>query len=411
MCERFPLILSTGHRCHVFVAYPIFVLAAKTPLRDFSGSAHCYVNVHSALHVGVSYNIPTIPDVMLTYLVSHVSIFHGRYDLIFWVCCFVWALDRLMRFLRVLSFNPKFWNTRAEVDYDENSNIVRLEVSTGSSRSLYRHVPGAFYYVYLLNDLRFWESHPFTMASVQTLRESEADTASRRSSDHPAEAATLLSEQERDMSREGGVHGAAESGSTLTFIIRPYDGFTKRLREKAMETLPKPAPLRVLIEGPYGHTQPFHRYNSVFFIVGGTGIAVPLAYLDSLCHSTSQIQSIRIVWAVRQATFAADVLKRDLGRFVGHEKLSVDVFTTRDEDAAAEQELYQDSITSNFRLRHGRPDIQDEVDCAAADGGVGSLAVVASGPASMSDDARRAVVHSLNTWKCPIEFFHESFNW
>lgn len=328
-----------------------------------------------------------------------------------WVSCFIWVLDRLLRILRIVSFNPKFWNTKAEVSYDPDSNIIRLEIPKAASTSLYRHEPGAFYYIYVLSDSHFWESHPFTMASSHTRCESGTEPTHLRPSSAVSNVATALLQPTFSASS----HDIAEDSTTrsfsntMTFLIRPYDGFTERLRNTAIVAGPQPASLRILVEGPYGHTQPFHRFENIVFVVGGSGIAVPLAYLETLCQS-SQTQSIRIIWAARQAVFVDDVLKRDFGGFVRHEKLSIEIYVTREEHSEDGGQLDEDS-TTGVHIHYGRPDIGGGVESAVQDATFGSLAVVASGPSSMSDDVRRAVVEALKTWNRPIEYFQESFNW
>jgi len=91
----------------------------------------------------------------------------------------------------------------------------------------------------------------------------------------------------------------------MVFIIHPYDGFTGRLRESAISGSINH---RVLVDGPYGETQPFHKYENVLFIVGGTGIVVPLSYLDMHLNKNSRTTSVQIIWAVREHDFLTAVV-------------------------------------------------------------------------------------------------------
>ncbi|CAK7211544.1 hypothetical protein SCUCBS95973_001151 [Sporothrix curviconia] len=485
-------------------------------------------------------------------MLFHVSIFHGTYDFFFWSCLIIWIADRVMRSLRIVAFNPLFWTTRAKATYDPNSNIVRVVVPYTSS--LYQPKPGTYYYLHVLNDKRFWESHPFTVATVTTLNKSVGDDATaigkrRRSqpqavelddqSDVQSDRGSVMGDNSDDgdddivsansptlqvdqdtgesagllyngnygstqshnpyQERPSSSHTAATShsiasssavpppahaASALTFLIRPYDSFTGRLRDKAaaaanpgyssvdfsagyVPSSPAPANLRVLVDGPYGHAQRFDDdYDSLLFVVGGSGIVVPLSHLTGLGrdhtlspNSRRRLKSIRIVWAVREAAFAAEVLREDLKEVFANDdegnggtKVTLDIHVTRSKpfvigDAADDEMLANDadddelennddnddndddigsrpSVTISHRpskdrprsmddspfdgplpkavrVLYERPDVRGEVECAAKRGRKGpnganrKLGVIACGPGRMADEARRAVVDVL----------------
>lgn len=194
---------------------------------------------------------------------------------------------------------------------------------------------------------------------------------------------------------------------SMMFLIRPYDSFTSRLKDTAAAPWPTPASLRVLVEGPYGHTQPFADFENVLFIVGGSGIAVPLAYLHTLI-SSSRTRSIQIVWAAREIALAEDVLNEDIGDLIESKKLSLTICITH-------QETPGDDALSSFpkaiNVQYRRPNVSGAVEDAAKAAGTQSLAVVACGPARMADDARRAVVNQLSEKTPRVEYFEESFKW
>ncbi|KAI0132934.1 ferric reductase like transmembrane component [Xylariales sp. AK1849] len=323
--------------------------------------------------------------IILASMWGHVSIFKGSYNPIIWVCCAVWILDRIMRVTRTLLFNPQFWSTRARATYDRDANMVRLCIPL--SASLYSPRPGTFYYLHLLDDWYFWESHPFTMASVQIQDHSEA---------------AIVEERECLLERRG----SEGSSPTMNFLIRPYDSFTGRLRDAATESSSslQPASLRVILEGPYGHKRPFHRFENLVFVVGGSGIVVPLAHMNELGKNTSRTRAIRIIWAVREAALATSVLRDDFGDLLDSDKLSIHVYITKDQPC----ELHK-----NARLLYGRPFVHEEVEDFVRYSEQGNLAVVACGPARMADDTRKAVVDLLGAdlTRRPIEYFEESFNW
>ncbi|GJC84319.1 ferric/cupric reductase transmembrane component B [Colletotrichum liriopes] len=333
-------------------------------------------------------------------MLGHVSIFNGEYDILFWVPFYIWIGDRVLRMARTLSFNLKFWNTFALASYDANSNIVRLSVPY--STSFYEPKPGTYYYLHVLSDKCFWESHPFTMARTTT------NMHVRRKSS--SEQTPLLVAGEQDQEPMSEVVLEPKRGEpSMTFLIRPYDSFTARLREDAAAAWPRPAQLRVLVEGPYGHTQPFNQFDDLLFIVGGSGVVVPLAHLAELTEAGSKARSVKIIWAVRELSFAVDVLRQDFEDAFDSGKLSVDIYVTQ--HSLASNTARPDEWPEQVRLLHGRPEVREEVQDAATGAGKASLAVVACGPAVMADDARKSVVEMLGRGWSRIEYFEESFNW
>ncbi len=372
---------------------------------------------------------------------SHVSVFKARYDLIVWVCVYIWVFDRALRVLRTLAFNIRFWNTKARATYDKDAHIVRLSIPCATS--LYRPRPGTFYYLHLLDDVRFWESHPFTVSSIRNPRALDVEMDAREGSEESGEETSLLSSDAKK-------HDRHDSGPTMNFLIRPYDSSTRRLAQAAAAAItsrPRPASLRVIVEGPYGHTQPLDRFGSLLFVVGGSGIVVPLSHLEPLLLAeraanvassrTRRPRRIRIVWAVREAAFASSVLREDFRHLYSYDGdsdgdgdgdsllLSLEVYVTAGGGGGgggAEgpspfqvDGLQQPLSAKGFRVLYGRPDIGAEVRDAARELGARErLAVVACGPAMMADDARKAVVDVLGRDRSPsssIEYFEESFNW
>lgn len=344
----------------------------------------------------------TVTDLLTPY--SHVSIFNGRFDGPIWACIFIWVSDRVLRVSRILLFNPRFWNTRATATYDPASDIIRLAIPY--STSAYQPKPGTYYYLHVINDIRFWESHPFTVASTTprdqySLDAQEVDTGEvlLLLRDEPCTTcATTSCGQCRRKPR-----------ATMTFLVRPYDSFTRRLRNTAAAAWGGSASLRVLVDGPYGRTQRLGRFDNVLFIVGGSGIVVPLSYLEYLTKPKSRVKTVRIVWAARESEFAAEVMREDVGHAFNGGKVSLDVYITKDEGSSGHNQPA--NWPSEVRVLSDRPDVFAEVECATRDVEGGSLAVMACGPARMADDARRAVVNMLGRRQCSVEYFEETFRW
>ncbi|KAF5676147.1 ferric reductase Fre2p [Fusarium heterosporum] len=334
--------------------------------------------------------------IVLATMLAHVSIFEGEYDVFFWVPCFIWVGDRVFRVLRIAAFNPKLWNTWATSVYHPTSNIVRLVIPWSSS--LYKPAPGTYYYVHVLNGPRCWESHPFTVAAVT--EEGQGDSKLL------GEQVPLLENNPTDQGLDTvDPQDIGTESRTMTFLIRPYDGFTSRLRDAASAQWPRNVPQRVLVDGPYGHTQPLHLFDNVVFVVGGSGIVVPLSYLQVLTGPTAP-RSVKIHWAVREPAFALDVLKTDIADALGSANLSIDIHLTT--------HTPQDELSdwpSQVTLQRGRIDASSVVRNGSEKTNGESLAVVACGPAQMADDARKTVADLLRNGVMKIEYFEESFQW
>lgn len=326
-----------------------------------------------------------------------MSIFKGKYDGLFWVPIYIWAIDRLIRFTRIIAFNPKSWRSNASAFYSNATNIIRLTVPL--DKAVYTVRPGTYYYLMVLDDTRFWESHPFTVASVSS----------------PDSSGKSLGEQVPLLDSDENLGGAGDddddmplepSTKNMTFLIRPYDGFSRRLRDLAGAE--SPTPLRVLVDGPYGHSQRFDQYDHLVFIVGGSGVVTALSYLQSLTGAAQgSLKSIQLHWSVREEAFARDVVLKEIS-----DALSLS-------NAAFSVDLYISSQTGDIaiaqipevRQHSRRPDAGAVVMSAVARAGKhDALAVVACGPAKMADDSRLAVIHAL-TGGSRIDYFEESFRW
>lgn len=210
----------------------------------------------------------------------HIEIFNGHYNWYLWPCILLWLADRIARIARLAYIN--FPVRLSSLTYEAKSNCVWLSVPSAVKRI---PKPGEYYFLYLLHDRMFYESHPFTMASWHIT--------------------------------QGSVK------PHLDFIIRPYDGFTRRLaelgrcHEKSSEQRSS-TKVRMLIEGPYGPTHDLRKHDAIVLVVGGTGIAVALAYFTDLCNSLKNskdrytAQTFRIICAVQQYSLFEQVYEQQL---------------------------------------------------------------------------------------------------
>lgn len=327
---------------------------------------------------------------LLPLLWYHVAIWDGAYDPFLWACIAIWAFDRLARFVRlnVLSYNAfKGQNAVATLTGNEHG-LIRLTVNTPFKIS-----PKAGQYFFLYNPISLtpWENHPFTLASWEQ-----------------------------------------EEGSTkLHFLIAVQSGATRRLRRKLKED--QPTPMKVLLEGPYGHSEPVERYEHVMFIAGGSGVTAVLPYIQRL-KTNLLTRSVTVIWSVKNNAYASDVLSTELAN-CGAE---VFVHVTEEEQPAVatlkqgEQPLAEAAEGSGSGEKNenkstsdgsantimvGRPVMADLV-AGATRRLVGSerLAVVSCGPAAMMDDLRKAIGEIYGQGEgqvngSAVDYYEELFSW
>lgn len=332
----------------------------------------------------------------------HVEIFtNGEWNIFIWPCLIIWIFDRVLRGLRILAFDWRFWDAKAVVTYDPASNLVRMDVPMPRNRIAPE--PGTYYYIYVLNDpLYVHQNHPFTLAYVTSPSDNEhilLSPVSSRPSTHRTNS-TSSSESDTLLAPKR----AAPPGLSMIYLIRPYDGFTSRLKQHCLR---RPKTLRVNIEGPYGHTVPLREYSNVLFVVGGTGIAVPLSHLARILSPESRVQSVKIVWAVREHAFLASMM-HEFKPLLGDERCTLEVHVTQDIE---HKDDIPDHPPRGVSILNGRPSVRSSVREAAEDAGQQSLAVIACGPARMADAARKASVQMLAEGYAGIEYFEESFKW
>lgn len=298
---------------------------------------------------------------------------------------------------RIFAFNYKFWDTKAWASYNPATNMTRLEVPYSSS--FYSVRPGTFYYLMMLNDSNFWESHPFTVATVSDDIKEDQKVQT--------EDAPLLTD-DAPASSDARSEMIEESPSHMTFLIRPYDSFTSRLRDIAEANWPKSAPVRIIVEGPYGETLPLQQFEHVLFVVGGSGIVVPLSYMKQLAQG-GRTRSIHIHWATREPALVMEVLNRDFREALRSDEFDLDIYLT----SGSGTDTRLESIGSQFGVEwhKRRLDASTAVAAAVEQAAGTSLAVVACGPAKMADDTRRAAVRSMQPGAGRIDYFEESFQW
>ncbi|KAI3282570.1 hypothetical protein CBS147309_620 [Penicillium roqueforti] len=364
----------------------------------------------------------------------HTIIFEGNeYWKYLWPTVALWVVDRFLRIVRLcycnlhVSLSNRFVKvSESHMVYDETADVVRLEVILGTP-SL-QPSPGQYYFLYQPFRLTGWESHPFTVGAWsyeigdQTSLAPKNEGKSTRSLDvsHVPLLAGGPSDQDYPESSENMSKQEKLSKLNLTFWVRPYDGWTRHLRQQCLSSPAKTSKTTILLEGPYGETFPLWRYESVLIIVGGTGIASAVPYIqDHLRRSVedwdespemekTRVRDMELVWTTKQAAFIRDVSRRELKRALKREDFSASFYATRDSTASSE-----DPTDFGFDIQSGRPHLQSLIMSRACDASSAgsSLAILVCGPPRMADEARAATHLAMRQGHRSIKFVEESFTW
>lgn len=341
-----------------------------------------------------------------------------------WPSVIVWALDRCLRVARLvycnvhvrLSKGKLIHVTESRMEYDEAADVIRLEVTPGIAGLHVR--PGDYYFLYQPLRLTGWENHPFTVGAC-VVDPPQVSGKPRTSFEHSQ--LPLLSETVSGFGRYDATEGRTTGSSTprLIFWIRPYDGWTQQLRQQCLRAANQPVHTRVLLEGPYGHSFPLWRYESVLMIVGGTGIAAAVPHLQDhlrrsanrCCDSReeeSRVRKIELVWTTRQSAFIHGLADRELKPILDRPDFQASFYATGSSDRFRE-----DWAAPGYAVQVGRPHLRSLIlSCASEASAAGmKLAILVCGPAGMAEEARAATHLAIRQGYQKIKFVEESFTW
>jgi ferredoxin-NADP reductase len=377
---------------------------------------------------------------LITTAHSHTSIFDGQYNPYLWPLVAIWSFDRFLRIVRVVYCNlhvrlrkKTLHRSVAAISYDQDANIVRIQINT--------HVkpkPGQHYYLYQPFRFTGWENHPFTLAYWT---QSTSETAQ-------VQAGSLAPESKTNPPSR--IHVAAEDEYILSFWIRPYDGWTRRLRDLCLKSpsnskLSSVSRETILLEGPYGMAEPLWAFDEVLLIAGGSGIAAMIPYiLDHVSRAAAgqtRIRGLTLVWSDRKQTYLQRIARQELAAALTRDdvkcifycsdsaKASIDSSPLPSPDRISMENpcketkecgvLRDKEMANNIHdadsliFKRGRPDIPILIESAAASAveSGSRLAVMACGPSGLADTAREATHRAMRDQSSSVEYFEEAFGW
>lgn len=268
----------------------------------------------------------------------------------------IWGFDRSFRLLRVARNGIR---TAKVTEIDEDYIRVSIE-----------GVPGDGYaYLYFPTlTWKFWENHPFSVAST-ILPVQNAEGASNGAGSDIKKHGMTTQGKTLESSSDLSIHGERDNRARelgLTFLLRKRSGLTSSLA--SLTSLP------VLVESSYGHQPNLSDHTTLVCVVGGVGITAVLPMLRS--HPGR----VRLLWGVRNIGIVDSMSDNLKG-------ISKEIFVGK------------------------RMNIRDELEKELGESKE-SAAVVVSGPAGMADEVRAVVCAMVKTRKrLVISLIEESFSW
>ncbi|KAM5436009.1 hypothetical protein McanCB21832_002827 [Microsporum canis] len=390
--------------------------------------------------------------VTIVSMFSHISIFTGEYDPYLWPLVAIWGFDRTLRLVRIVycNFRVQFAGkylqyTKAEACYDRVSDIIRLEVIPGATGISQK--PGRYYFIYQPFRWTGYESHPFTLGAWAESPESVKEQCAKSDSSSSSLNENNKGREIYTATEASGIQKSCNSRPKevkYIFWIRPLNGWTRQLRQQCLKSGGTAVSKQFLLEGPYGETTPLWAFESVLFIVGGTGIAAAVPYIQDHIRRASSTgagtctKDITLIWSVRQASFIHQVASRELRSAFGREDFNASFhLTSRDKNttpivsfsACTEAITPLDTPSANvktsddssqalptelkYKVKYGRPSMKTVIINSAKSASMTSskLAVLVCGPDALADEAREAVHYAMLQGYRQIEYIEDAYSW
>lgn len=327
----------------------------------------------------------------------------------------LWAIDMLQRWVQLIYisalYRPKAASVTTTAMTVLSPGMLRVEMT---KPGLQRWTPGSHVYLFsppFLGVSPFWQSHPFTIASVSAGEEGQQSPRSsvngekrryghksRKYANGSMELQSLRQseaneEQQPAVSKahnrvfstdtEAEICTEASGQSKLVFLIKKRKGFTKKLYEAAQ--LGKSS--RLLVYGPLSPpTSYLSSYETLVFFSGGSGVSWTLPLLLDACRNQSKnyrmTRQIFWIWSVTSSEhmhWIESELTQALSTDIAQVTVDIRIHITQEtahmrEAPRAWEEVVPSSSKSNSRQRapwiiQGRPDVYGLLSSAVESAG------------------------------------------
>ncbi|KAF2824801.1 ferric reductase [Ophiobolus disseminans] len=302
----------------------------------------------------------------------------------------LWAMERTLRFARLVLRNVGSGGTQADVEVLPGD---ALRVTVRMARP-WRFRPGQHAYLYMPT-VGLWTNHPFSVAWSE--EEEDLNTIS-----------SITDEKGLPMSRQD-ILEHTNNKTSMSFIIRRRTGFTDKLFRKADLSAAGRFSTSAFVEGPYGG-EDLSSYGTVMLWAAGIGITHQVPHVRDIvagyANGTVATRRLTLVWIIQSPehlewirTWMTQILAMPRRR----EILKILLFVTR---PRRQGEIH--SPSSSVQMFPGRPNVQSLVDQEMQEG-IGAACVSTCGTGSLADELRRAVRNRELQWN--VDFREESFSW
>jgi predicted ferric reductase len=325
-----------------------------------------------------------------------------------WATLAIWLFSNLGR---IFYRNSAFSIRRSWLDgfpstvHDLSGDMVKLQVFVPST---YMWRPSQHCFL-RIPTLSIFDSHPFTIASAP-------DT---NNSDNAEEKRITV--------------------NTLVFLVRPHEGFTRKLSAYARDNTD--ISLRVFVDGPYGglSRKIENDYDSVVLVAGGGGITASVSWLLYLAArmraADVAVKQVMLVWVVRKemhlrwareelATAQATAPQGGI-TFEFHITDEINHSTVEDPDIGGRVQdttpkvsldlnstVEEQQSVSHMGIRRGLPSLGKRIMQTLH---APRTCVLGCGPESMKIDLSNAVARAQRrVWKgefCEVALHTETFGW
>ncbi|VVT45884.1 uncharacterized protein SAPINGB_P000939 [Magnusiomyces paraingens] len=320
----------------------------------------------------------------------------------------LWAFDRFMRLVRIVFSSIK---SVADLQLHEPSQLIKLKVKYSN---LWEPKPGAYVFIHFIEPIwSITHNHPFSCYPSPEIGEDDV----------------------------------------LVLCIRVRNGKTKQLAKHLNQQLQAHQKMRIMIDGPYGHSFPLTNSHTIVLLAGGIGITAVYSYA---CRLLDQGQKKRIimVWAVKDIEML-NVFDNEIKFLRQRNSIDITIYVTngnilmksspettqtyektkldtpdspvdylmespRPEYSSTDQ---QEITTINYSpcdmltAKYGeqtimicKPNIKDITETLIAESQE-SIAFLACGPPRFNDDVRKNVTDQMGNCKGRVDLFLESYNW
>lgn len=296
-------------------------------------------------------------------------------------CVALWAFDRACRLGRI-AFSSV--TSTANLELSKNKEFVKVKIdysfTWGPNAGNY-----AFLY-FLLPFLKFWENHPFSCYQ-----------------------SPLPGEEQK-----------------LCFVMKTQNGKTKQIANYLAGKEAGRARVPVLIEGPYGHTFPVDKSDTIVLIAGGIGITATYSYAAKLKKQACK-KHVVLLWVTRThgnievmkdeinyLTSCSDSI--DVSIYVTNEEANMSPFTekTKSDDSCSDEKKSDDGNASGNELgasiSYGTPDLNGIISGYVSQA-PGTIGFFVCGPPAVNDVVRSAVTANMDKGKDRVDLFVEAYNW